>query len=342
MPLSYSSYNSKVFEFGLAPSPAGKLSADRKLLQKHETAIYLPALESVRKSETGRNHSMANLDARHHTLIQALLARGPLLEKDVKSMYNTLCQNSSVSRERDFHEYIGNINKELAFLQFEVRASTNQYDSHVYYGVINKVADEQAKLGTQYSLPQIAFFKAVMEAILQDQSGKGQISNIEALNIRLETQARSESQVEVSQIPSVFKQFSMAQKEKTLEDLLRNRWLCTTEEGKIGLGVRAFLELRSLFKDFEVPFCDVCNEAGIKAELCRNEECSAQMHNYCLKRKFQHQQVARVCPSCGTDWDCSQLNIEEPDSFGANASQRTRMESHVDKKPRRASKVVGH
>ncbi|KAH9315157.1 hypothetical protein KI387_023784, partial [Taxus chinensis] len=228
------------------------------------------------------------------------------------------------SRERDFHEYIGNINKELGFLQFEVRASTNQYDGRVYYGMINKVADEQAKLGTQYSLPQIAFFKALMEAILQDQSGKGQISNIDALNIRLETQVKQESQVEFNQIPSAFKQFSMAQKEKSLEDLLKNRWLCTTEEGKIGMGIRAFLELRSLFKDFEVPFCDVCNEAGIKAELCQNEECSVRMHNYCLKRKFQHQQVARVCPSCGSDWDCSELNIEEPDTIGAKPTEVAR------------------
>uniref|UniRef100_A0A0C9RS92 Non-structural maintenance of chromosomes element 1 homolog n=1 Tax=Wollemia nobilis TaxID=56998 RepID=A0A0C9RS92_9CONI len=286
---------------------------------------------------------MGKLEPGHHTLIQALLARGPLHEKEVQSMFNTLCENNSSGlRERGFHEYIGNINKELGFLQFEVRAGRNQYDGEVYYGVVNKVADEQAKLGTQYSLPQIAFFRALMEAILQDQSGKGQILNIEALNIRLEAQARQESQIDLNQKPLAFKQFSMAQKEKTLEDLLKNRWLCTTEDGKIGLGIRAFLELRSLFKNFEVPFCDVCNEAGIKAKLCQNEECSVRMHNYCLKRKFQHQQGSRVCPSCGMEWDCSELNFEECDAVEAKPSQITIGVSHVGKRSRRPSKILRH
>eukprot|EP01018_Ginkgo_biloba_P037938 Gb_24271 [translate_table: standard] len=285
---------------------------------------------------------MGKLDGRHHTLIQALLSRGPLHEKEVKFIFKTVCENNSGVRERDFPDYIGEINKELDFVQFEARASTNQYDGQVYYGVVNKVADEQAKLGTQYSLPQIAFFKAVMEAILQDQSGNGQISNFDALNIRLDYQAKQESQGELSQVPSGFKQFSMVQKEKTLEDLVRNRWLCTTEEGKLGLGVRAFLELRSLFKNFDVPFCDVCNEAGIKAELCQNEECSVRMHNYCLRRKFQHMQVAKVCPRCGANWDCSGLNIKGPEMDEAMPSQEAQRISHVEKRPRRTSKGLRH
>lgn len=284
---------------------------------------------------------MAILDSKHHALIQALLTRGPLSEKEVKFIFKTVCENNADVSERAFYEYIGRINKELDFVQFEARAGRNQYDGEIYYGVVNKVADEHAKLGTQYSLPQIAFFKAVIEAILQDQSGKGRISNIEALNIRLDCQVKQESQGDPGQVPLAFKQFSMAQKEKTLEDLLKNRWLCTTEEGKIGLGIRAFLELRSLFKNLDVPFCDICNEAGIKAELCQNEECSVRMHDYCLKRKFQHPQVARVCPSCGTNWDCSGLNTEVPDLNQAMPLQDTLRLPHVAKR-QRSSRVSRH
>jgi len=258
---------------------------------------------------------MAIIDSRHHALIQALLARGPLLEKEVKFIFKTVCENNTDVSERAFHEYIGRINKELDFVQFEARAGRNQYDGEIYYGVVNKVADEHAKLGTQYSLPQIAFFKAVIEAILQDQSGKGQISNIEALNIRLDSQVKQESQGDPGQVPSAFKQFSMAQKDKTLEDLLKNRWLCATEEGKIGLGIRAFLELRSLFKNLDVPFCDVCNEAGIK--------------------------VARVCPSCGVNWDCSGLNTEVPDLNEAMPYQDTLRIPHVAKR-QRSSRGLRH
>ena len=77
-------------------------------------------------------------------------------------------------------------------------------------------------------------------------------------------QVKQESQGDPGQVPLAFKQFSMVKKEKTLEDFLKKQWLCATKEGKIGLGIRAFLELRILFKNLDVPFCDVCNEAGIK------------------------------------------------------------------------------
>lgn len=50
----------------------------------------------------------------------------------------------------------------LSYVQFELRACRNQYDGCVYYGVINTVADEQSKLGTKYTLPQIAFYKGIV------------------------------------------------------------------------------------------------------------------------------------------------------------------------------------
>lgn len=65
------------------------------------------------------------------------------------------------------------------------------------------------------------------------------------------------------QIPAAFRNFSMSQKEKTLEELVKDQWLSLTD-GKIGLGVRSFLDLRSWFRSNEVPPCEVCNEAAVK------------------------------------------------------------------------------
>lgn len=43
----------------------------------------------------------------------------------------------------------------------------NQYDGMMYYGVVNNIADEESKLGTKYSVPQVAFYKGlVCELIL--------------------------------------------------------------------------------------------------------------------------------------------------------------------------------
>jgi hypothetical protein len=32
----------------------------------------------------------------------------------------------------------------------------------VYYGVVNNIVDEESKLGTKYSVPQIAFYKGLV------------------------------------------------------------------------------------------------------------------------------------------------------------------------------------
>lgn len=61
-----------------------------------------------------------------------------------------------------FNSYLLTINKALSFAQFELRGCRNQYDGRVYYGLVNNVSDDQSKLGTKYSVPQIAFFKAIV------------------------------------------------------------------------------------------------------------------------------------------------------------------------------------
>lgn len=58
------------------------------------------------------------------------------------------------------------INEKLAYVQFELRACRNQYDGNVYYGVVNNVADEQSKLGTKYSAPQVAYYKGIVRFLL--------------------------------------------------------------------------------------------------------------------------------------------------------------------------------
>lgn len=61
-----------------------------------------------------------------------------------------------------FDEYLLAINKELSYVHFELRACRDQYDGQVCYGVVNNIADEQSKLGTKYSVPQIAFYKGIV------------------------------------------------------------------------------------------------------------------------------------------------------------------------------------
>lgn len=63
---------------------------------------------------------------------------------------------------RVFDAFILAINKALTCANFELRGCIDQYDGQVYYGVVNTVSDEQSKLGTKYTVPQIAFYKAIV------------------------------------------------------------------------------------------------------------------------------------------------------------------------------------
>ncbi|KAG2559787.1 hypothetical protein PVAP13_8KG009400 [Panicum virgatum] len=209
---------------------------------------------------------MAPLSWRHHTLLQALLTRGPLSERDFHAVFAAVSGKNPATHQQLFNDTLLKINKELAFLQFELRACINQYDGMVYYGVANSIADEESKLGTKYSVPQIAFYKGLLEAIVQEAGNDGSITSIDALNVRLDNQVIivGGSQDSQSLLPTSIKNFSLSQKEKTLDELIRDRWLSYTSTGKIGLGTRSFLDLRSWFCGNDIPSCVVCNEACIK------------------------------------------------------------------------------
>ncbi|XP_039037615.1 non-structural maintenance of chromosomes element 1 homolog [Hibiscus syriacus] len=248
---------------------------------------------------------MALLSWKHHTLIQSLLERGPLTEEEFHSIFTAITDQNPGSHPRKFNDYLLKINRELSCVQLDLRACRDPYDGRVYYGVVNNVSDDQSKFGTKYSVPQIAFFKAIVEAIAQDVTAEGCICNMDVLNIKLESQVLNisglQSQDSSLGIPAAFRNFTMSQKEKTLDQLVKDKWLCYTEDDNIGIGIRSILDLRGWFNNAGVPSCEVCNEAGLKAKLCPNEGCTVRIHEYCLKIYFLRKGVV-VCPSCGTQW----------------------------------------
>ncbi|KAL6009740.1 hypothetical protein ACLOJK_000169 [Asimina triloba] len=239
---------------------------------------------------------MAELNWRHHTLIQSLMSGGPLKEPDFHSIFAGVIGKNPGRHQQLFNECLSKINKELALAQFELRGCRNQYDGMVYYGIVNNVADEQSKLGTKYSVPQIALYKAVIETIAQDANAYGSITDIEALNLSLDYQTFQASQGNQSQTPPAFKNFSMSQKEKALKDLIQDQWLCSPTNGSVGIGIRSFLDLRSWFQNNEVPPCNICNEAGVK--------------------------VDKACPGCGAEWQCPEVSPDGEE--GENVSQVSR------------------
>ncbi|KAK4788255.1 hypothetical protein SAY86_019574 [Trapa natans] len=260
---------------------------------------------------------MPPLSEAHKVLIQAVISRGPLTEEEFHSIFSGVTGKNPANQQKVFSDYLLKINRELSLVNCELRGCRNQNDGKVYYGFVNNVADEESKLGTKYSVPQIAYYRAIIEAIVQDAAAQGSISNVEALNLRLENQtvAGSQPQENSSSVPAALRNFSMSQKERTLEELVRDRWLYLSADNNIGLGIRSFLDLRSWFCSNDIPSCEVCNEAAVKAEPCPNENCTVRIHEYCLKQQFSQRQVQGACPSCGTGWGLSVPKAEEVEEY---------------------------
>ncbi|CAN8252506.1 unnamed protein product [Cochlearia groenlandica] len=271
---------------------------------------------------------MVSLSWKHHTLIQALISRGPLKEKEFHSIFTGVTGRNPGAAKKIFDKYLLEINKELSYVHFELRACRDQYDGQVCYGVVNNVSDDQSKLGTKYSVPQIAFFKGIIEAISQDEAAQGCISGFDALNIRLENQLPSEASSSQQQVPPAFKNFTMSQKDKTIEELVKDKWLCRTEEGNIGLGIRSLLDLRSWFRNNDVPSCEVCNEAGVKADLCPSEGCTVRIHKYCLKSLLS-QRDDKVCSGCGKLWPLGNVTKQEVAEAAVNDEEEEENETQA-------------
>ncbi|OQU78651.1 hypothetical protein SORBI_3008G018800 [Sorghum bicolor] len=257
---------------------------------------------------------MAPLSWRHHTLLQALLHRGPLSERDFHAVFAGVSGKDPATHQQLFNDTLLKINKDLAYLQFELRACINQYDGMVYYGVVNNIVDEESKLGTKYSVPQIAFYKGLI--VIVDGSEDSQ-----------------------SRVPSSIKNFSLSQKENTLDELIRDRWLSYTSTGKIGLGTRSFLDLRSWFRGNDIPSCVVCNEACIKASSCLNEGCNVRIHEYCLKKKFSQRKASRACSSCGTEWPCQDGEADGDDDVNEPGEDQVSSANRSSRKKRKRVKA---
>ncbi|CAH8362410.1 unnamed protein product [Eruca vesicaria subsp. sativa] len=175
-----------------------------------------------------------------------------------------------------FDKYLLEINKELSYVHFELRACRDQYDGQVCYGVVNNVSDDQSKLGTKYSVPQIAFFKGIIEAIAQDEAAQGCISGFDALNIRLENQLPSEatSSSQQQQVPPAFKNFSMSQKDKTLEELAD---LCPND----GCTVRIHKYcLKNLLSQRDDKVCSGCGKQWRLGRVPKDEAVEAAVNDH--------------------------------------------------------------
>ena len=119
-----------------------------------------------------------------HAFLQALMARGVMLEDDARAMHASLLRLDPASADRrQFDRFWGEIARALAYLDLDLRRARWQEDGRTYLGVANKTGGETAKLATRLSPEQIALFRVVLDEILRDEtSAREGVDFIAALN----------------------------------------------------------------------------------------------------------------------------------------------------------------
>ncbi|GJN28412.1 hypothetical protein PR202_gb16530 [Eleusine coracana subsp. coracana] len=227
----------------------------------------------------------------------------------------------------------------VAFLSHPNLVAHHVFDEMLLWQLVTVVAIPIPETGMRHSSRFLRFLLQTsnLDAIIHEAGNDGSITNIDALNVRLENQVviadADGSQDSQSRLPTSIKNFTLTQKEKTLTELIRDRWLSCTSSGNIGLGIRSFLDLRSWFRGNDIPSCVVCNKPCIKASTCPNEGCNVRIHDYCLKKKFSQRKAPRACPGCGAEWPWQEGEVDDNDDVNepgedevpsANRSSRKR------------------
>lgn len=63
---------------------------------------------------------------------------------------------------------------------------------------------------------------------------------------------------------------SATDKERNIEELVADGWLEKQGDGRLALGPRTFMELRTYIQSLDVPTCNACKEPAVKVSLKNN------------------------------------------------------------------------
>lgn len=89
----------------------------------------------------------------------------------------------------EFTAFWGDITRELAFIDLEIRVGKYEEDGEMYMAVVNKARTDVAKLATRLSPQEIALFRLTLDEILRDDdSARDGMDFIGVLNV-IQTQA---------------------------------------------------------------------------------------------------------------------------------------------------------
>ncbi|KAG6854633.1 hypothetical protein C0991_004235 [Blastosporella zonata] len=184
--------------------------------------------------------------------------------------------------------FVTKINKSLDGLDLEFRHLHDEDSGKEMYALVNRKEDEIAQIATEYTPPEIAFFKAIIDLIMTAPRESFSASSTAALR-------------EVSTIKPKTN-MTKTQAEVVLGSFVAKGWLVKSKRGRYSLSTRSLLELlpylKSTYPD-DIVECTICMEILTRGIACPTNNCKTRMHYHCFTNYKRRQ---NSCPSCRVEW----------------------------------------
>lgn len=249
---------------------AGVAGRRRSKRERQEPPHELPASQRARAGEPSQTQSppgeagVVDLLEGRHAFLQALMKRGLVPGDEALALQ----QRALGLAAETLPQTISALNADLVKLHLRVKklpcpvspqgqklGDIPVDDRREFVCVVNTAGDAMAKISTDLSFPELAFFKEVVTLMACDPEEQGRLSSTLLANVDVVRLVRETSGLNPEQVDINAARLRVGQKDALLKRFADEGWLMQTpgHEGFYSLGVRTLMELRNFLLSLDLP-----------------------------------------------------------------------------------------
>jgi non-structural maintenance of chromosomes element 1 len=336
----------------LSPPLQIEITSPQTRLQTTRTS-HAPTTTTARMSDDGSPAS--DYDTTHRAFLQALLSRQTITLTDARPLLAAIQTTHNPHRptlandisQEDLDNYVHALNAQISPFDLEIRNSLHQVTKERIYALVNTTSDALTQMSTVHAADEIAFVKRVLDAMFEtNNTGRAEvmaITSMQALKLAkppVSEEGRRDSGTQHQNSASADAGLTMRDAEKVLDSMVEEGWFELSQRGYYSLTPRALMELRGWLtetynepndeedeeeEEQRIKFCQACREIVTVGQRCPDLECSARVHNHCVRTLFRAHGGREECPQCKTAW-------RDPPAVGEKAARTTRESSGANRR----------
>ena len=250
---------------------AGVAGRRRSKRERQDPAPAPPASQRARAGEPSQTQSSqgeaggVDLVEGRHAFLQALMKRGLVPEDEALALQRRAL---GLAADETLPQTISALNADLVKLHLRVKklpcpvsprgqklGDVPVDDRREFVCVVNTAGDAMAKISTDLSFPELAFFKEVVTLMACDPEEQGRLSSTLLANVDVVRLVRENSGLRPEQVDLNAARLRVGQKEALLKRFTDEGWLMQTpgHKGFYSLGVRTLMELRNFLLSLDLP-----------------------------------------------------------------------------------------